>query len=139
MKSAAFVTYAFLFYMVPARAFSLADTTIIANTGHSSSQQTEESFEWDFGKIKAGDVVKHEFRLKNDSARPLRIISVSTSCGCTASKAKKDLLAAGESCPLEVSFNSRGYSGAVRQFIYVATDAIDKSVIRYIIKAEVVK
>ncbi|MDO8663007.1 MAG: DUF1573 domain-containing protein [Candidatus Omnitrophota bacterium] len=94
---------------------------------------------WDFGKIKQGEVATHVFSLKNESGKTLNITALNTSCGCTVSEVKKKVLLAQESTELEVKFNSKGYSGAVQQFVYVNTDDIDKPVIRFIIKAEVVK
>jgi hypothetical protein len=98
-----------------------------------------DSYLWDFGKIKEGVVAKHIFILKNESAKELKIIQVNTSCGCTVSKVKKNILKPGESADIEVKFNSKKYSGPIQQFIYVNTDNIDNSVIRFIIKAEVIK
>jgi hypothetical protein len=135
MKSAGAVACAFLALLFPVYVFGSADARMTADPVRSP----ENSLEWDFGKVKAGDVVTHEFIFKNGGDKPLKIINVATSCGCTASKIKKDLLAPDESTSLSVSFNSKSYNGAVRQFVYVTTDAIDKSVTRYIIKAEVVK
>jgi hypothetical protein len=133
MKMIGMLACACIVLVLPVYAAGSADARI------ARSPQSEDSLEWDFGTVKAGTVVTHEFLFKNDGDKPVKIISVSTSCGCTASKVKKDLLAPGESTALSVSFDSRGYHGSVRQFIYIATDAIDKSVVRYIIKAEVVK
>jgi hypothetical protein len=132
-----------------------------ANTG------LAEFYLWDFGRVKEGEVVRHNFNLKNTMGKTFKIKDVTTSCGCTASAVKKDKLLPGESTEIEVEFDSRGYSGSVQQFIYVHTDAvdtstslragsnlsgltrdgskernsriIDNSVIRFIIKADVVK
>ena len=94
---------------------------------------------WDFGKVKEGKVFTHEFALKNDSNAPLNIKNVGTSCGCTVSKAKKETLLPKESTTIEVKFNSKGYSGEVKQYVYVATDSVDNPLIRFIIRADVVK
>ncbi|MEK6728313.1 MAG: DUF1573 domain-containing protein [Candidatus Omnitrophota bacterium] len=94
---------------------------------------------WGFGRVREGQIVKHAFRLQNESDKTLTIKDAHTSCGCTASEIKKKVLGPGESTKIEVSFNSKGYVGEVKQFIYVNTDAIDNQVIRFIIKAEVVK
>jgi hypothetical protein len=94
---------------------------------------------WDFGQIKAGEVVKHDFVLKNDSAKVLKISGINTSCGCTGSKTDKNQLSPGESANIEVQFNSKNYNGPIQQFVYVNTDSIDTPVIKYIIKAEVTK
>jgi hypothetical protein len=92
---------------------------------------------WDFGRLKEGDIVRHEFILKNDSSRKLLIHDVSTSCGCTVSKINDKELLPGASTSIEVEFNSKGYSGEIKQHIYVHTDSLDKPIIRFIIKAQV--
>ena len=101
--------------------------------------QTIDQNTWDFGQIKAGDVVKHSFVLKNNSAKVLKINGINTSCGCTGSKTDKNQLAPGESANIEVQFNSKNYNGPIQQFVYVNTDNVDNPIIRYIIKAEVIK
>jgi len=96
-------------------------------------------FTLDFGKVKQGEILKHNFTLKNDSSKTLNIKDANTSCGCTASKVAKKTLAPGESTVINVSFKSKGYNGRVTQFIYVNTDSAEKPTIRFTIKAEVVK
>lgn len=95
--------------------------------------------EWDFGKVKQGEVLKHDFLFKNKTLGILKITGVNTSCGCTASQSDKKTLKPGESTAIKVSFNSRGYSGAVQQYVYVNTDNVDSAIIKFVIKAEVVK
>ncbi|OGX46186.1 MAG: hypothetical protein A3G38_01675 [Omnitrophica WOR_2 bacterium RIFCSPLOWO2_12_FULL_51_8] len=94
---------------------------------------------YDFGQVREGSVQRHSFVLENKTAKVLTIKDTSTSCGCTASVVKDKTLKPGESTQIEVKFNSRGYSGQVKQFVYVATDDLDNPVVRYIIKADVVK
>ena len=94
---------------------------------------------WDFGQAKEGVVLKHSFIFKNESKKVVNIKDVNTSCGCTASEVKKKTLLPGEEAQIEVSFKSQGYSGAVQQFVYVNTDNLDNPIVKYIIKAEVIK
>ena len=94
---------------------------------------------WDFGTVKEGQVFSHEFSLKNDSNKTLNIKDVGTSCGCTVSEAGKKILLSGESTVIKVKFYSKGYSGEVKQYVFVSTDNVDNSLIRFIIKAHVVK
>lgn len=94
---------------------------------------------WDFGKAAAGSILQHDFVLKNESGRTLKITGINTSCGCTVSKVKKEVLAPGETTEIEVKFNTRGYSGAVRQFIFVNTDSPENPIIRFTIKTEITK
>jgi len=96
-------------------------------------------YTWDFGRVRQGEILRHDFLLKNESNKVLNIKSVDTSCGCTVSKTKKSALLPQEATLIEVNFDSKGYLGPVQQVVYVNTDRLDTPVIRYIIKAEVVK
>ncbi|HTZ10844.1 MAG TPA: DUF1573 domain-containing protein [Candidatus Margulisiibacteriota bacterium] len=117
--------------------FSLALLMVLLIISGCWAQQ--DPYLWDFGVVKEGEVLKHEFVLKNESAKKLTIKEVATSCGCTASEAKKKELLPGESTTIEVKFQSKGYSGAVKQVVYVTTDNLDNMFIKYIIKANVVR
>ncbi len=96
-------------------------------------------YAWDFGRVKEGMILKHDFILKNESKNVLNIKDVNTSCGCTVSSIDKKILLPGESTFIEVKFNTKGYSGPTQQFIYVNTDSLDNPILRFIIKAEVLK
>ena len=95
--------------------------------------------QWDFGIVKSGVVLKHDFLLKNQTNDILEINNIHTSCGCTASESGKKSLLPQESTAIKVTFNSKGYSGPVTQFIYVNTDNADLAIIKFTIKAQVVK
>jgi hypothetical protein len=107
--------------------------------GYYAENNIADPNEWDFGRVRQGAVLKHDFTLKNETGGILKITGINTSCGCTASQAEKKSLASGESTVINVAFNSKGYSGAVKQFIYVNTDNAGLPVIRFVIKAEVIK
>jgi hypothetical protein len=98
-----------------------------------------EGLVWDFGKVKEGEHLRHEFEFQNNSGKRLQIEDVHSSCGCTASEAKDKTLEPGEKTTIEVTFNSKGYSGAVRQFVFVNTDSPEKQVVKFTIKAQVEK
>jgi len=94
---------------------------------------------WDFGQIKEGSSVQHEFVLKNNTDRVLIIKDITTSCGCTFSEAGRRELPPAEETVIEVKFDSTGYSGEVKQYVYVNTDNPDEPLIRYTIRAEVIE
>ena len=94
---------------------------------------------WNFGKVKADQIVRHNFVVKNESQKTINIIEVKTTCGCTGSKIGKNTLLPGEETLLEVQFNTKGYSGPVEKNIFVQTDDLDNPLLTLIIKAEVVK
>lgn len=99
----------------------------------------DDAFNWDFGQVRQGQVVAHVFTFTNQTAKPLRIEGVTTSCGCTVSSVKKKELAAGESTTLEVKFRSKGYQGKVTQFVYLNTDNATQPVFRFTITADVLQ
>ncbi|MFA5100394.1 MAG: DUF1573 domain-containing protein [Candidatus Omnitrophota bacterium] len=94
---------------------------------------------WDFGTVKTGAVLEHEFVLTNDSAKDLSIKDTTTSCGCTVSEIKKKKLRPGESTPVSIKLDTKGYSGAVKQFVYVNTDSLENPVVRFSVKANAVQ
>ena len=106
--------------------------------GHCAQENTDANT-WDFGRVKEGEVLRHIFVLKNESKKILKINDVSTSCGCTVSEVKKKVLRPKESTSINVTFNSKGYFAMVQQSVYLFTDSLDNPVIRFIIKAYVVK
>lgn len=100
---------------------------------------TESLDSWDFGNVKEGEVLQHTFIITNNAKAVLKITNVTTSCGCTASEIKKKELAPAESTSLEVKFNSKGYSGWAQQYIYVNTQSLENPILRFIIRANVIK
>jgi len=74
--------------------------------------------QWNFGRIKQGEVVTHEFVFKNEGTAVLKVNRVSTSCGCTAALVSEKELSPGREGRLKVTFDSRGYSGKVIKYVY---------------------
>lgn len=103
------------------------------------AMQRQNPYSWDFGRVEEGAVLKHNFVLKNESANTLNIKDVNTSCGCTVSKVEKKALMPGESTLIKVQFDTKGYAGKTQQYTYVNTDSLDNPIVRFIIKADVVK
>jgi len=74
---------------------------------------------WDFGKVKQGAVLSHEFVFANEGDATLVIQKVSTSCGCTAALVSADKIPPGKEGRIEIKFDTRGYGGQVRKLVYV--------------------
>lgn len=109
------------------------------NLSETKKEEVSDPYTWDFGFAKQGEVLKHTFILKNESTKALNIKQVNTSCGCTISEVKKKTLLPQASTEIAVEFKTKGYSGPVKQHIYVTTDSLDNPIIKFIIKADVVK
>jgi hypothetical protein len=108
-------------------------------TPQTNTTVQEDPRAWDFGSARAGEVLEHEFVLTNNSGQDLVIKDTTTSCGCTASGIKKKHLKPGESTTVSVKFDTKGYSGDSKQFVYVNTDNIDEPVIRFTVRAHISK
>jgi len=78
--------------------------------------------EWDFGYIPKGATVTHRFVLTNVGDKPMKIVKVKPACGCTNAPLTKDLLQPGESADLEITFNSRGFTGKANKSVNINTD-----------------
>jgi hypothetical protein len=74
---------------------------------------------WNFGKVKQGDVLSHEFIFTNEGDATLVIQKVSTSCGCTAALVSADKIQPGKEGRIEIKFDTRGYGGPVSKLVYV--------------------
>ncbi len=88
---------------------------VLAAAGHpvlaSGPKIAVEESEYDFGTIKAGEEVVHEFRFTNAGTADLVITDVKTSCGCTAAVTSAKTITPGASGTLKVTFNSAGRKG----------------------------
>jgi hypothetical protein len=99
-----------------------------------------DSYQWDFGKVKEGEVLKHDFLLKNESSDILEIANIHTSCGCIAAQAEKKSLLPQGSTTITATLDTQGYAGKpIKQSVYVHTDSADLSILKYTVTAEVVK
>ncbi|MEX2513910.1 MAG: DUF1573 domain-containing protein [Cyclobacteriaceae bacterium] len=70
-----------------------------------------EEMEHDFGTIKEGQVIEHQFTFKNTGQAPLVISNIQASCGCTSPDWTKAPVKPGEEGFVKVVFNSKGKSG----------------------------
>ncbi|MCG6186066.1 DUF1573 domain-containing protein [Maribellus maritimus] len=77
---------------------------------------------FDFGEMTQGEKKEHTFTLKNEGKSDLIIRNVRSSCGCTAVAPAKKVIAAGETAPIKVTFDSRGKRGRQSKSITVITN-----------------
>ena len=83
-------------------------------TGFKDSPTTTLSFVedfYDFGNVRAGSHVAHDFRLKNTGKMPLRLFAMETNCGCTVVDWPKDEIKPGATAIITVSFDSSNKIG----------------------------
>jgi hypothetical protein len=71
---------------------------------------------------KGATVVRTQFEFTNRSMRPVQVLGVSTSCGCTEANIATSEIAAGASGTLDVLFTVGNRSGLQEKEIVVTTD-----------------
>jgi len=101
--------------------------------------KSKDPYLWDFGKVKQAAVLKHTFQLKNTGKDTLIINNVRPSCGCTGTLVSSREIPPGGSSEIEVTFNTKGYSGEAKQYVYVHTDSPITPIIRLTVKAKIIK
>ena len=77
---------------------------------------------FDFGQIKKGEKASHTYYITNTGKSDLIIRKVKASCGCTAIKPAKTVIAPGEKTEITATFNSTGKSGRQNKSVTVITN-----------------
>ena len=89
----------------------------------------------DFGKIKQGTPVTHEFIFTNKGKVPMVITNVAASCGCTTPDWTRDPIAPGGSGFIKATYNAAA-PGAFNKTVTV-TSNIENGFVQLFIKGEV--
>ncbi len=76
----------------------------------------------DFGDIQEGTIATHTFGFKNEGRRPLRLVTVKASCGCTTPEYSREPVAPGETGFIKVAYDSNGRPGIIDRDVTVQTD-----------------
>ena len=78
---------------------------------------------YDFGTVDENKgPVTHEFVFTNNSSRPVRILQVQASCGCTTPGWSKDVIPPGKDGFIQASYNPKGRPGFFNKSLTVTTD-----------------
>ncbi len=77
---------------------------------------------YDFGDIQQGVKKEYSFELTNKGKRELLIRNIRSSCGCTAVSPSKKVVAAGETVPVKVVFDTTGKKGRQSKTVTVITN-----------------
>jgi hypothetical protein len=78
--------------------------------------------ELNFGAVNQGVVVAAQTTLRNIGEAPLVVGPFQVSCPCTTARVDRTYLAPGETATLFLTFETKGFPGADRQYVSVFTD-----------------
>jgi len=96
---------------------------------------------YDFGKVRKGEKVLTSFYFKNTGTRPLQILQVQTSCGCTATNWSKEPVPPNGVSEITVTFDpdyQENLKGAQEKALLVISNGLNKEEI-LVLKGEIVK
>lgn len=104
------------------------------------AKQAFAAFTWDssthdFGKIKQGTPVTHEFKFTNTGKTPLIITNVQASCGCTTPSWTKEEVMPGGSGYIKATYNAAAV-GTFNKTVTVTAN-IESGFVQLTIKGEV--
>jgi hypothetical protein len=105
------------------------------NIGNPNTNQSEFKFdetEYNFGTIKQGDVVTHEFKFTNLGSEPLIISKAEGSCGCTVPEFPKEPIMKNQSSVIKVTFNSTGKFGIQDKTVTLTSNALQNPMVIHI-------
>lgn len=79
----------------------------------------EVEYDYDFGEVIEGELVRAKFEIKNTGKVPLKIFEVKPSCGCTLAEYTKEAVEPGKSAWVEAEVNTAGMSGGISKTVTV--------------------
>lgn len=91
----------------------------------------------DFGQVSKGDIVATTFSLTNTGKKDLIIRNIKSNCGCTVAELEVKTIKAGQTIPMEVSFNTSGRTGRQYKTVTVFSNDPSASTQMLTIKAEI--
>jgi len=106
--------------------------TIIPGADSSDAVLEVSEDAYDFGVVKEGEKVEHEFTFTNTGSSPLIISNVQASCGCTTPEYSKNPIAPGDQGLVKVVFNSAGQLGKQHKVITVTSNAASRNTLLHL-------
>jgi hypothetical protein len=93
---------------------------------------------FNFGTLKQGESVHHEFKFKNTGKTDLIIRKTKASCGCTAIAPQDNVIKPGQESLIKTTFNSSGKSGRQNKSITITTNIPSNPTVVLNVEGEVI-
>ncbi len=99
---------------------ALAGTNGPAATAPSTAPKIDfSSVVFNFGRVKSGEIVKHDFVFTNSGRATLQILEVKPGCGCTTAGEWDKTVEPGKTGRIPLQFNSTGFGGQIGKSAFV--------------------
>ena len=100
---------------------SIPKPTVVLKPGE-APKATFESPELDFGRVRGGAVITHDFRFTNTGTGPLEIVAVRPSCGCTTAGDFDKIVRPGQSGKIPIRLETEKFSGNLSKSVTIHTN-----------------
>ena len=127
----------FMKVLVLSLIFILSSVAFASDDEDGGARMTFTEKDHDFGDIISGEVAEHVYTFQNTGTDTLRIATVYSSWGCTASLLSSEVVAPADSGEIKVSFNSKYRHGDYKKTITVYSNDTEEPVIRLSLKISV--
>lgn len=77
---------------------------------------------YDFGRVRSGTDIKHDFFFTNNGTGPLELLRVKPSCGCTVAGQYDRIVQKGETGKIPITLSTKNASGVLTKTITVNTN-----------------
>lgn len=104
----------------PVRALALLAALLAAGCGPRRSAEVLEPV-YGFGTVEPGTIVEHSFAISNTGEKPLDLLQVSPSCGCTAVSPEEKTIWPGHFGLVHVKLDTAGLAGPQSKAVRVRT------------------
>ena len=107
-----------------------SETPLVTDAAPSEGRVPRIAFErsvYDFGKVNAGEVVKHAFVFTNAGKATLQILDVRPGCGCTTAGVWDKQVEPGKTGSIPLQFNSANFGGKVTKVATVTCNDASQS------------
>lgn len=104
---------------------ALCMLALVATTIQAEPKLTISETDFDFGYVPQHATVSHVFWLHSTGSEPLHITKIVPGCSCMRMPIEKDVMSAGDSLRLVMTFDTRMYLGAVTKHPKIYTNQAD--------------
>lgn len=113
---------------------ALAVTWAVAAQGAPRAVPTEPIKDFDI--VAKGEVIKHDFSIRNDGDAALEISDVRPACGCTVARFDKSI-APGETGTVSIRLKTESFSGPISKSVAVFTNDPENPKLQLVAKAQI--
>lgn len=91
--------------------------------GEKTAAKKDAATFWNFGDVREGAVLTHDFTIKNETKNDMTILNILPSCDCVSGTVQQKKLSASESTIVTVRTDTKGSgSGKADHYVYVNTN-----------------